>query len=196
MDHPGRGAIRLVAFCRFSAQARTLALPDSNSAWVIAPESRRDASSAMLIPGTAGAGRLPSRIAASRHLAPRPVPGACCLILSPRANKYTKTPRNGKKITKISHMHLGEAAQVMATEDVGEHVEQRHDPDEPQEKYEHRPEHAENGVVVSKHLLSIPITAQFVPHPRRVARSSANATVRASVEVRCLAEMRAPRQTR
>ena len=43
---------------------------------------------------------------------------------------------------------LGEAAHLVAAEDVHDHVEQGHQPDDPQEEYEHRPEDAQQWVVV------------------------------------------------
>ena len=46
---------------------------------------------------------------------------------------------------------LAHAAQVAAAEDVGDHPEQQHDPGDPQEPDHHRPEHAEQRIVVTKH---------------------------------------------
>ena len=49
---------------------------------------------------------------------------------------------------------LGEAAQVVAPEDVAEDPDQQHQPDDPEEEDHRAPEQAEERVVVPKHQVA------------------------------------------
>ena len=63
------------------------------------------------------------------------------------------------------------AARITPAEDVSDDVEQQHEPHDPQEENEHRPEHVEKRVVSSKHhsgaLLSSSGYTGWRPRPRR-----------------------------
>ena len=171
------GAISPQLVCPFSRSRRyasALALIASNSCWLIVPLSSRP---------------LARSISPARRCRPdrrtRPSrPGAAWTPRSappcPRCSRSGRRRRRGTgRTARRSARASCPAAHVAPTKHVADHVEQQHEPADPHEEDEHRPEHVEKRVVAASTIRGPPqIRASgsrrvvVAASRRRLARSS------------------------
>ena len=127
---------------------------------------------------------------AARRPAPSSRSTACSCILSPRAIRYTNTPRYGRKITKITQSALATPPRSWLRKMSREHDDQQPDPDEEHEEPEHRPEDLPGPELCGDvHRCSLRLVEMFRPFarplvtervPRRCPRRGTRASSRCS----------------
>ena len=105
--------------------------------------------------------------------------------------RYATTPMNGTRTTRISTTPWP-SAEVLAPEDVDEDAEQQKQHSEPEEQEEHRPEQAEDRIVIRGHdVTALPkrphVAAIIVTRAVGLRRDAPNGCVRSRrrSDVRC-----------
>ena len=151
-DQGGPDDVHRIA-ARGARQASSLAFCCSNSASVMTPWAFKVGELGQLVGGPAASCRR--RLAGRRSGMPASWAWASCDVvfghLVATGDEVDEHAEERHDDHEDHPQRLGPAAQVVAAEDVGDHPEQHHDPGDPEEPDQHRPEHAEQRIVVTEH---------------------------------------------